>query len=125
MLDSNEREQELARAMLQSKLKYPSSDLESIVMSRIKHASSERSILKNKRLSFLFLAIEIVLGIFINLTLNRFSADVPEIHPLTLINCFQIGFVLIFFIQLDYCISLTVLKQRPGSTAKNKYQVRD
>jgi len=106
MPDSNERDEKLARAMLKSKVEYPSPDLESIVMSRVKIVTSKRMVLKNKRLSFLFLAIEVVLGLVINLTLERFPVVVPGLSPLTLLNLFQIGFVLVFFIQLEYCLSV-------------------
>jgi hypothetical protein len=111
MPDSNERDQKLARAMLKSKVEYPSSDLESTVMSRVKIVKGARVALKNKRLSVLFLAIEIALGLFINFTLERFPMDViPGMSPLTLLNLFQIGCGLIFFIQLEHCLSETVEK---------------
>ena len=106
MPDSNERDEKLARAMLKSKVEYPSPDLESIVMSRVKIVTSKRMVLKNKRLSFLFLAIEVVLGLVINLTLERFPVNIPWISPLSLLNLFQAGFVLVFFIQLEYCLSV-------------------
>lgn len=112
MPDSNERDRKLARAMLKSKVEYPSSDLESIVMSRVKISSSTRIVLKNKRLSFLFLSIEIVLGLFINLTLKRFPVYIPGISPLNLLNLFQIGFLVIFYIQLEHCLSLAAKERQ-------------
>ena len=107
MSDSNEKDSKLARAMLKSKVDYPSADLESILLSKIKTVNGARIVSKNKRLSFLFLAIEIALGLFINLTLKRLPIDIPGISPLTLLNLFQLGLVLIFLIQLDHFLSKT------------------
>lgn len=112
MQHPNEKDNELARIMLKSKLPFPSADLESIVMSGIYAMKRARIVLKNRRLSFVFLAIEIVLGLFINFTLERFPVYIPRISPLTFLNFFQMGFLLIFFIQLENCLSLSLAEER-------------
>jgi len=106
MPEDKERDRKLARIMLRSKMDFPSTNLESVVMSGIQREISYRVIGKNKKMAFVFIVIEVLLGLFINFTLARYPVHIPWISPLTLLNVFQMAFLLIVFFQLEQCLSL-------------------
>ena len=105
MHDQDEKDRKLAQIMLNSRIEMSAPDMESLVMSKIYNDKKIRMILKSKRLAALFLAIEILLGLFINFTMARFQDTILGLSPMILTGLFQVGFFILIFIQCEQFLS--------------------
>ena len=102
-----------SQLMQKGKLEMPFSDFEETVMCRIQNeVEPDKKIVRPSKISFLFFILGTTLGLVLNSFLQNYHQFIFGMSPQNILLLFQVGFVLVFLIQLDGFLRLYVKRRR-------------